>query len=532
MDGPGGSSLREPLLTGEGQSPLAGLGARVSAATERSPSSHRHSLHPEPSLRVYAARWRVLGIYCACAFVNQAIWLSFAPTAAEVAARFNVPLLAITSLNTSAAALFVPGAWLCARALAAVGLRRTVVLAACAQAVGALVRCVADGLVRETVSRRAAFAVLSTGQALASLAAPVFLNLPPVIAEAWFDPSGREFAQAVGTISSLLGQGAGSALAGSLISGARADGTFQLLFAQAALASALALSAYVGFESAPPTPPSRAAEASAARERGGSRSTLQLSASAASLSTRALADPIAGLDADPDDSGARGAGSPLAIWRALLCRPQFLLLLLAFNVGLGIAAAIMTLLGQMVEKCGYGPAIAGDASGLFMLAGAAGAFVAARVLDRTRAYKATLRAVALGSSCSGALFMRAIRPGARAELLVCAALLGAWTVAALPVLIANAVEEAYPAPPDAPTALLFTSSNVLQVAFTFVLQLLLTAQGDECGDLASPSRALIVGAAGVGCLLPVLAFDGAQNRRIAEEAAELERRVANEYGLG
>jgi hypothetical protein len=74
---------------------------------------------------------------------------------------------------------------------------------------------------------------------------------------------------------------------------------------------------------------------------------------------------------------------------------------------------------------------------------------------------------------------------------------------------------------DAPTALLFTSSNVLQIAFTLVLQLLLNAQGDECGDFLSPSRVLILAAGALGCLLPVLCFNGQQNRRRAEEAAEL-----------
>lgn len=515
------AALAESLLAEREAYPPAADSERApsEAPSELPLALRRDGTSTDGPLRVYGARWRVLGIFSSLAFLNQAIWLSFAPTAAEVAGRYNVPLLAITSLNTSAAALFVPGAWLCARGLARFGLRNTVLLAAGAQAAGALVRCGADGLVRPLVSRHAAFAALSAGQSLAALAAPVFLNLPPLIAELWFDASEREGAMALGTIASLLGQGAGSALAGALISGPRGDGTLGLLLGQAALAALLGLGAALGFEAAPPTPPTRTAEAgaSAARERG-SRSALQLAESSASLS--ALAD-LAGADERALAMG--GVQSTWFVWRALLCRPQFLLLLLAFNVGLGISAAIMTLLGQMVEKCGYGPALAGEASGLFMLAGAAAAIVAAKVLDRTRAYKRTLRTVALGSSCAGFLFMRALRPGARAELLATAALLGGWTVAALPVLIANAVEEAYPAPADAPTALLFTSSNVLQIACTLLLQLLLSRQGDACGDLRSPSRLFIVGAAGLGCLLPVLLFDGAQNRRLAEDAAELER---------
>lgn len=115
--------------------------------------------------------------------------------------------------------------------------------------------------------------------------------------------------------------------------------------------------------------------------------------------------------------------------------------------------------------------------------------------------------------------MVALRPGGRATLLAASAALGCVTVAALPVLISAAVEEAYPLPADAPTALLFTSSNVLQLAFTFGLQAMLSAQGDACGDVTSPARLAVVGAAVIGCVLPVWLFDGRPNRREAEQAA-------------
>lgn len=494
------TDLRQPFLLSEGH-------------THEEEHAPAHDGAEDAPLRLYPERWRVLAIFAGLALINQAMWLSFAPTAPETAARYRVAELGVTTLNASAAALFVPGAWLCAFFLPRHGLRSTVVGAAAAQTVGAAVRLVAEVFVRPHVSEHAAFMVLCLGQAVVNLAAPVFLNLPAVVAESWFDASGRDVAMAVGTLAPLVGQGAGSALAGTLVTGATASGTGSLLAVQVALCLALCCAAALGFRSAPPTAPSKAAEAAIRSHQA--QAALRVSSESRLDEVGAGEDGLFAAQA-PETAG------PLALWASLLRRPQFVLLLISFSVGLSLGSAIMTLLGELLGKCEYSPAVAGEASGILMLCGAAAALITGYLLGATHAYKTILRIVATGTCLAGLLFMRALRPGARLEILATSGVLGAWMVSALPVLIANAVEETYPNG-EAAAALLFTFSSPLQVAFTFILQYLVSMQGNSCGSVASPSRLFILISAAAGCLAPVIAFNGGQYRRLAEGESQTER---------
>jgi hypothetical protein len=175
-----GVALREPLLPADdpGNDLLERVAPSADQPSPPSPQQRASVAAPPPAhgaeARVYAGRFRALAIYSALAFLNQAMcarvpvhaaaiylarrgsaplthlalsararllrraaprpsWLTFAPTAEQSAARYRVPLFAVTALNASAAALFVPGAWLCARAVAAGGMRRAVVAAALLQ---------------------------------------------------------------------------------------------------------------------------------------------------------------------------------------------------------------------------------------------------------------------------------------------------------------------------------------------------------------------------------------------------------------
>merc|ERR1712061_837537 len=89
-------------------------------------------------------------------------------------------------------------------------------------------------------------------------------------------------------------------------------------------------------------------------------------------------------------------------------------------------------------------------------------------------------------------------------------------MSALPVLIANAVEEAFPTPADASTGLLFTSSIFVQMFTTPSLQCMLDVATVPCGGLASPPKLFISGLAFFGCLVPALLYRGENRRALAE----------------
>ena len=69
---------------------------------------------------------------------------------------------------------------------------------------------------------------------------------------------------------------------------------------------------------------------------------------------------------------------------------------------------------------------------------------------KTGAYTRMLRLVITASAAAGLLLFAVLQPGNTGLVIVAMGHLGFWMVAALPVLIANAVEETYPTPSDAP----------------------------------------------------------------------------------
>jgi len=434
-------------------------------------------------LRAYPARWKMLCMYCCLGLFNQAMWLSFAPAPKATALRYDVPEGAIAAIAYSCTGLYLPGSWLCGHLLAKSGLRRAIIMACVLQTVGAVIRCLADILVR-LWSAHAAFVCLFAGQGLGALAAPAFMNTPAVIAESWFKENERDGAVAAGTLFPIFGQGVGSAIAGFVVWGSRGEGTSELLVGQGIATWLFSAWAACAFRDKPPTPPSRAAEVALALSH--------------------------------ESPGARA--STLAVWGKLLCRPQFMLLFLIFNTGLAVAASTLTLYGRFAEKCGYGSSVAGAASGLYMLGAVVGALVAGAALGATRAYIKALRISVSGAVVSGFLFMVSLRPDGLLQLLVVTTVFGAFMMSALPVLIGNATEETFPAPAEAATGLLQISAIALQVVFTPLVQEMIHLDGNTCGGLTSPSRVFIIGVAFLGCLAPALAYRGRLNRMMAEAA--------------
>jgi len=432
------------------------------------------------SLRSYPARWHVLAIYMLLGLFNQAMWLTFAPVTDATARRFSVPKAAITALPTVSTVLFLPGSWLCSKVLASASLRAAVLVACALQVIGTLLRWLADALLR-LASPQLGFAVLFLGQCLAALASPAFMNTPAVVAEAWFNEREREGALAAATFSPIFGQGVGSAISGLLVTGDRGEGMGRLLALQAAACCATSAWAALGFRSCPPTPPSRTAAAAATQ--------------------------------------TEPAAPVLAMWGRLLCRPQFLLVLLIFDSGLAVGAAVLSLYGELAEPCGYSPGIGGAAPGLYMVGGIIGSLASGALLGATRAYITCLRCTVAAAAFTGTAFLLTLRPHGVVALLVATTLFGTCMCSVLPTLIASAVEETYPTPRDVSTSLLFVSAIALQVFVTPLLALIIASESQGCGGLGSPSRLFILGLAVCGCLLPALVFRGKYNRTLAEAAS-------------
>lgn len=411
--------------------------------------------------------------------MNQALWLTFGASPAATARRYAISEGAVSYIAISSNVLFLPGSWIGAQIVKRKGLCRSIVVAGWLQIIGSVLRYLADLLVRP-ISGPLAFFFIFVGQGLTAIAAPLVMNTPASFAEAWFGRKEREAAVAAGTFSPIFGQGVGAAVAGFMVSGPEAEGTQQLLAGQAAVSCIVGAWTVCCFRIPPPT---------------------RQPSSEAKIST-------------------------CTQWSKLMCRPNFVLILIIFDCGLGLAAAVLTLFGRLAEDCGYTASNSGIASGLYMLGGMAGSLGAGLLLGATGAYSRMVRLTVTLAVLGGFLFLLTLQPDNLGHLLAATTFFGLFMMSALPALVSSAVEETYPLPADASTGLLFISAVALQVALTPLAQLMLETQNDRCSSWGSPFSLFVTGVAVVGCLLPALVYRGKNNRTLAEEE-EVERLSAS-----
>lgn len=113
------------------------------------------------------------------------------------------------------------------------------------------------------------------------------------------------------------------------------------------------------------------------------------------------------------------------------------------------------------------------------------------VMERTRAYKQLLLLGTSASLAAGLLFVLMLFSGNLPLLVLSFALLGAAVLPLLPVMMENCAEVTYPVPEDLSMGLMFVGSNLLGLAFIFVLQALLDMRPWGPPPLL-PSNAFIV----------------------------------------
>jgi len=518
--------------------------AQSSMARATPSSSSSESTPPPPfSFPLSPTRFPVLALFCLGNFINEFCWNFFTPVYRETASVFNVSDAAVTLLPVAFLVVFPPAAILVSWVRGRYGMRGALVAGACVQAAGCWLRYAACAGVAPDRGR-ALFAVLLAGQALTALAQPVFTNLPAALAAVWFCPAGRPLATMLGAMANPVGNAFGALVPGLLVpplgaggagavEGARAALAW-LTLGQAAAATVVALGVWRWLPEAPPSPPS----AAAAMQRGWGRE-----------GGAGEGERRAGLEGG-DSSGAKlleGAGAaasggapPPTPWselrsafRALLCGAEhgsFRWLLGGFALGLGIANALLALLGQVLAPCGHGAGDAGLVGGALLGAGLLTAAGASAALSASRAYVGLLR-LGMGGTLAGALGLLAcLSPGVGlARLLPAAAAFGALAVPLQPLTLESAAELTFPLPADASAALLTAGGKLLGAALVGAMQPLLgRGPNGGCAGLAAPAAILVL--ACLAAAAGALAMVRPQYRRLAAEAGWEEGRAGGRQG--
>lgn len=224
------------------------------------------------------------------------------------------------------------------------------------------------------------------GQALGALAQPVFSNSPARVSGDWFAVHERDIATTVGSLSNLVGTALGAVIAGVVVSG---PSDIQWWLLGQAVASLLFLTAtFAWVRDRPLSPPSASVEHRDV-ERGCSPTCKTAAASAEGGLVEVLTTPQPATPTAPEDSAlfhkrvgdpttetpippspasrvgvgkksedpavvrrARAAAAVRTLWRdacTLLRHVNFLLLVCAYGIGVGLFSSIITLSGQISE---------------------------------------------------------------------------------------------------------------------------------------------------------------------------------------
>ena len=153
----------------------------------------------------------------------------------------------------------------------------------------------------------------------------------------------------------------------------------------------------------------------------------------------------------------------------LLTNRHYMILATGFCLGLGLINAITSVLFQLVEPFGYNSKDAGIFGTLILLSGLFNAFIAGLIMDRTHAYRRTLKLLLVGAAASIIFFLFMLRPNQYYALAVSMGLMGFFLLPLLPVCFECAVECTYPIRPEWSTGLFMFVGSTLGGLFTFML---------------------------------------------------------------
>jgi len=175
----------------------------------------------------------------------------------------------------------------------------------------------------------------------------------------------------------------------------------------------------------------------------------------------------------PSSSAHSSSDEPfLPALNALRKQSNYVIFTAAFGLGYGMFSALFTVLDQIVEPQGYKHGDSGLFGTIMIGSGVVGGIIGGIILDKTRAYRATIMVLFSGSAVSMAmLYLCLYGPEVLQQeylVIICCVLLGGFAIATLPVAMDAAVEICYPIGEAAVTGVLMLVGNLCSAAATAV----------------------------------------------------------------
>ena len=406
----------------------------------------------------------MLAIFSSLGCLQCIVWGTYGPISTCVDRIYGWDKSTVTTFSIFGPAVFIPCSFAISWAARSRGLRCTMLIGAVMLLIGTAARLL-------SLHEPMAFPLVVVCQLLASATGPVVLVLPPKLSSTWFPREERTTATAIASLANSLGGAVLFILGPGMVPGcdslpraappadpAIASARSQLkhlYWVQFGWALATCLAAFAYFPNAPPTPPSATASATVSRT-GITASTPSPDEDAA---RDALLPPVARDGAVVDRADGFVAG-----FRAVMRRPAYVALVIAFGSSAGVFSCWSNLLSLVLGPLGYGESDCAWLGFSSTIASVVGGVVVARVADRLQRQHVVLVIAAFaGATISFVWFALAVQRSigsSRAALYVACSLGGMFLAAAQPLAYELAVEVTYPVPEETSANLLVNVYNV------------------------------------------------------------------------
>ncbi|RYG57167.1 MFS transporter [archaeon] len=516
------------------------------------------SADADTAYRTYPRRWAILAVFCCLTALSAFMWICFSPIFATAQTRYAASTLDINSISMVYMIVYLPGSILAVWLMDQYGLRVNLMVAALLNAACAVVRY--GGNMIE--APRVAYGFVLGGQIIASVAQPLILNMPVRVATDWFGPRERDIATTVMTMANAVGNAGGSIVPPFIVN--KPDDIQWLLLVQAIPCVVILVVAHFVLVDRPPTPPSVAAaiqwrfveeEVQHAIDASLAHPAAQAAAAASGVAASPTPNSTHGARAhavpnpltsalSPSVHGASDWGSAPSLsptdgahvvaranpWYAtlqvmladlspLMRNRNFVLIMGSFSIMLGMSWAVLTVLAQMVQPCGYDDTVPGTAGAALLGTGVVAALLLGPIMQRSKKYL-LLQKLFIFYALGVTVFIMGVNAPGNAALVIGAyCVYGTGVLPLIPVTLEHAAELTYPVAGDNSTAVLLVVANVLGMIFTFVLTPLLEMPvSANCTSRVSPASGLIIGVSILAALL-VLPVTKDYRRMAAEQKA-------------
>ncbi|KAI5295333.1 hypothetical protein KEM55_006237, partial [Ascosphaera atra] len=356
--------------------------------------------------KLYKRRFIGLGALILLNIVGSWDWLTFAALSDTTAQYFRTSEAEVNWMSTAflfSFAFATPGVIWCMERF---GPKPSIVTSA--------VLLILGNWVRYAGTQTRIFGVAMFGQIVIGISQPFFLSIPTKYSDMWFSDKGRTSATAIVSLSNPLGGALGS-LIDPMLAGEPHQVPRMVLYVSIISSAAAAPCFFI--PARPPTPPN-----------------------------------------------AVVAGEKAPYWsslKRLAKSPEFLVIWLAFSIYVGLFNACSSLLNQILSPHGFTEDEAGITGALLIFVGLGAAAIISPFTDYYKHYLTTVKIlVPLIAATYVGLIWAPQTKTVVGPYVVCA-LCGAFSFAALPVILEYLVEITYPQPPELPSILCWTGGQIL-----------------------------------------------------------------------